>query len=56
MNFNVIYENGEMIGFRNFFWDVMERINVEKVLCESEEKYCGIIENMELGLMEVILD
>lgn len=33
--------------------DVTGRINTEQAIRESEEKYRGILENMELGLLEV---
>ncbi len=36
-----------------YSFDVTERINAERRLAESEDKYRNIIENMELGLLEV---
>ncbi len=39
-----------VIGFSQ---DITERKNTEEIIRKSEEKYRGIIENMNLGLMEV---
>lgn len=39
--------------FSSFIRDITQRKNIEASLRRSEEKYRGIIENMELGLLEV---
>lgn len=39
--------------FSSFIRDITERKKIENALRQSEEKYRGIIENMELGLLEV---
>ncbi len=50
-NYLVTEANGKsyVIGFSQ---NVTSRINVEKALKKSEEKYRGIIENMNLGMVE----
>ena len=42
--------------FSSFIRDITERKKIESALRQSEEKYRGIIENMELGLLEVDRD
>lgn len=45
--------------YRGHLWkysDITERSNFERKLTEQEEKYRSIIENMNLGLLEVDLD
>ncbi len=42
--------------FSSFIRDITERKTIENALRQSEEKYRGIIENMELGLLEVDRD
>lgn len=49
-------ENGNMIGSIDNVRDISERVTIEKAIVQSEEKYRGIIENLELGLLEVDKD
>jgi len=46
----------EQLGHLWQYRDVTERQNTEQAIRESEEKYRGVLENMELGLLEVDLD
>lgn len=46
-------KNGKVINFFAIEEDITERILAQEKLKYSEEKYRSIIENMELGLMEV---
>jgi len=46
-------ENQEGTGFNARARNITEQKRLEKVLFRSEEKYRSVIENMELGLMEV---
>jgi PAS domain S-box-containing protein len=46
-------EQPYVIGFAQ---DITARINAEVALKKSEEKYRGIIENMNLGMMEISVD
>ncbi len=48
-----VYENGELLEVTCIARDITDRRVVEDKLKRSEEKYRGIIENMELGLLEV---
>jgi PAS domain S-box-containing protein len=48
-----IYREDLYAGHMWRYQDVTEKIRAERKIRESEEKYRGIIENMELGLMEV---
>ena len=47
------YENGALLEVTCIARDITDRRAVEEKLKRSEEKYRGIIENMELGLLEV---
>lgn len=47
------YEHGELLEVTCIARDITDRRVVEEKLKRSEEKYRGIIENMELGLLEV---
>lgn len=48
-----IFANGNYLGHLWQYRDVTETRKAEEMLRKSEEKYRGILENMELGLMEV---
>ncbi|OEK00915.1 hypothetical protein BFP97_05045 [Roseivirga sp. 4D4] len=52
-----LIENGtEITGLMAIARDISERHDNERVLAQSEEKYRGIIQNLQYGLMEVDLD
>jgi len=42
--------------FTGFMMDITERKNIENTLRSNEEKYRGIIDNMELGLLEMDIE
>ena len=48
-----LFAGGKFLGHQWQYRDVTEKRQVQKAILESEEKYRGIIENMELGLLEV---
>ena len=48
-----IFSGEKYLGHLWLYNDVTEQKSVQKLIQQSEEKYRGIIENMELGLMEV---
>jgi PAS domain S-box-containing protein len=48
-----IFSGVKHIGHLWLYNDVTEQKSVQKLIQQSEEKYRGILENMELGLMEV---
>lgn len=52
-NAQLIYQDGESIGFMAFARDITQRILAQNELKSSEEKYRGILENLELGMLEV---
>lgn len=52
-NYSPITIDGESIGNLWYYSDITERKNRELIVQRSEEKYRGVLENMELGLMEV---
>lgn len=52
----IFYNKGIPVGFLVFARDVQELKNYQLQLRRSEEKYRGIMENLELGLLEVDLD
>ncbi|MEZ4932859.1 MAG: PAS domain S-box protein [Saprospiraceae bacterium] len=51
-----ITANGHYLGHLWQYQDVTQAIKSEELLKRSEEKYRRILENMELGLMEVDID
>lgn len=51
-----IYNGNKYLGHLWQYQDITEEYLAEEKLRQSEEKYRGIIENMEFGLMEVDLD
>jgi PAS domain S-box-containing protein len=51
-SFSYISEQNAKV-FTGFMMDITERKNIEDTLRANEEKYRGIIDNMELGLIEV---
>lgn len=48
-----IFSGEKYLGHLWLYNDVTEQKSTQKLIQQSEEKYRGIIENMELGLMEV---
>lgn len=52
-NFIPILIDGQNQGILWYYADITERRNRELIIQRSEEKYRGIMENMELGIMEV---
>ncbi len=50
-----LFSGNEYQGHLWQYRDVTERENIQQAIRESEEKYRGILENMELGLLEVDL-
>lgn len=52
-NYSPITIDGESIGNLWYYSDITERKNRELIVQRSEEKYRGVLENMELGLVEV---
>ena len=55
VNSRATYEHGKITGSIDSVRDITERITIEKAIIRSEEKYRGIIENLEFGLLEVNL-
>ncbi len=53
INSTATYEAGKFSGSIDNIRDISERVAIEKAIIKSEEKYRGIIENLELGLLEV---
>ncbi|WP_373553818.1 PAS domain S-box protein [Haliscomenobacter sp.] len=53
LNFIPIYQDQKWLGKLWYFEDITDRKNSEIRIRRSEEKYRGIMENMELGLLEV---
>lgn len=49
----ILYGDNKRQGYLWQYKDVTEEYNFQKRITDSEEKYRGIIENMELGLLEV---
>ncbi|MEO1259916.1 MAG: response regulator [Bacteroidota bacterium] len=55
-DFIPLFSGSRYLGHLWQFNDVTARRKAQQVIQESEEKYRGIIENMELGLLEVDLE
>jgi PAS domain S-box-containing protein len=53
---NLLYENNELVEVVVVAHDITEKILAKQQAANSEEKYRNIIENINLGLMEVDLD
>lgn len=56
INSSVTSENGNINGSISNVRDISERVAIEKAIVRNEEKYRGILENLELGLLEVSRD
>lgn len=52
-SFVPIFSNGKRISLLWKYEDITEQVKIDDLIRKSEEKYRGIIENMELGLLEV---
>lgn len=52
-NVRIIEEGGKLKGFHAVARDVSEKIKAQQELKNNEEKYRGIIENLDLGILEV---
>ncbi|TDN38853.1 hypothetical protein A8B98_22080 [Hymenobacter sp. UV11] len=55
LSFIPIWQRGKSIGHLWTFEDITERYKAEQALKRQEEKYRSIIENMQLGLVEMDL-
>lgn len=55
-NVSLIIEEGEIIGTSAVARDITDQKQTEELVKRNEEKYRGIIDNMELGLLEVDQD
>jgi len=55
-DFIPIYSGREYLGHLWKYQDITKEYHYEERIRQSEEKYRGIIENMQLGLLEVDLD
>ena len=51
-----VWQNGQSIGHLWKFEDITERYQAEQTLKRQEEKYRNIIDNMQLGLVEMDLE
>lgn len=51
-----LFSGDEYQGHLWQYRDITERQNAQQAIQESEEKYRGVLENMELGLLEVDLE
>jgi PAS domain S-box-containing protein len=56
VNSSAFFKNGQFAGSRNIVLDVTGQTRAEREVKKSEEKYRGIIENMQLGLAEITLN
>lgn len=52
-NVKLEFEGDDFVGYFGIARDITEKVIAKQQLKESEEKYRGIIENLELGLLEV---
>jgi len=52
-NVQLVYKNGTITGFIAIARNITTRKKLEKSIIRSEEKYRGIIENLEFGILEV---
>ena len=52
-NVRLIEEDGKLKGFHAVARDVSEKVRAQLELKNNEEKYRGIIENLDLGILEV---
>jgi len=52
----LIVKGDRVLGFIAFARDITERVNADNLLKRSEEKYRSLLENMQLGVIEVDLE